>query len=176
LRPALSADVEAAAVQIAITVQATGMVLADLRAINKGLLRPLLIHLQGNEQNQPSGSSAPNSESLATDAWLRVPAAAARAGFHTTALISEPYRDGQRLPVPPPVARHPDRSDHPQDGGPVMRRLLFVCDPRGHCDDSRSAKAVGQRVPERDLVRVQGQGRLYRLARIFTRGQAGGHN
>src|SRR4029077_16109597 len=36
--------------------------------------------------------------------------------------------------------------------------------------DWRSAKAVGQRLPERDLVGVQGQGRLRRLARIFTRG------
>jgi len=34
--------------------------------------------------------------------------------------------------------------------------------------DWRSAKAVGQRVPERDLVGMQGQGRPHRLARIFT--------
>jgi len=42
--------------------------------------------------------------------------------------------------------------------------------------DWRSAKAVGQRVPERDLVGVQGQGRLRRLARIFTRGKPSSDN
>jgi hypothetical protein len=38
----------------------------------------------------------------------------------------------------------------------------------------RSAKAVGERVPERDLVRGQRQGRPHRLLRIFTCGKPGG--
>src|SRR5437763_15835465 len=42
--------------------------------------------------------------------------------------------------------------------------------------DWRSAKAVGQRVPERDLVCVQGKGRPRRLARIFTRGKPSSDN
>jgi hypothetical protein len=37
-----------------------------------------------------------------------------------------------------------------------------------------SAKAVGERVPERDLVGVQGQGRPRRLPRILARGKPGG--
>ena len=52
-----SADVEAAAAQIATTVQATGMVLAGLRVVSSGLLRPLLVHPPDNDRHHPPGSS-----------------------------------------------------------------------------------------------------------------------
>jgi hypothetical protein len=52
-----SADVEATAAQIATTVQATEMVLAGLRAVSNGLVRPLLVHPPDNDRHHPPGSS-----------------------------------------------------------------------------------------------------------------------
>jgi hypothetical protein len=57
-----SADVETAAAQIATTVQATGMVLARLRAVSNGLLARCRYTHKGNEQHQPPGSSLSSSK------------------------------------------------------------------------------------------------------------------
>ena len=69
----------------------------------------------------------------------------------------------------------------PRTGRPTPRRsrprnwplLLAGCPARRRARGGhpwRSTKAVSQRVPERDLVCVQGQGRPHRLLRTFPRG------